>query len=128
MFQSFKDSPSISQANNGTVSLPIPWRTRSYMRVDMSGAHNVLGNIAVEYDGSYYHADEKSVRRDLDKTAALLGAGYCVIRVRENDLPHLEIEDPKLTQVSHRYGVDDPAETLQSALSQFAKMLEDGEA
>jgi hypothetical protein len=117
MFRTFMDSELILGASNGTVSLRIPWRSRSYMRVDMSGKHMGIGNVAVEYDGSYYHNDGTSVRRDMDKTLALLAAGYHVIRIRENELPFLPIEHPRLVQTSHRYGVDEPAATIQRALS-----------
>ncbi|MFD4231381.1 zinc-ribbon domain-containing protein [Streptomyces sp. NPDC058545] len=54
--------------------------TRQRLRVDM-----IFGDIAVEYDGFYWHRDKDT--RDRDKTARLRRAGYKVIRVREHPLP-----------------------------------------
>ncbi|MFJ2607943.1 zinc-ribbon domain-containing protein [Streptomyces sp. NPDC087425] len=53
---------------------------RQRLRVDM-----ILGDVAVEYDGSYWHKDKFT--RDQEKTARLQRAGYKVIRVREHPLP-----------------------------------------
>jgi very-short-patch-repair endonuclease len=61
--------------------------------------------VAVEYDGSYFHAD--AVERDSLKTQALLAAGWLVVRVREENhtaLEPLPLVHPRLVQVSHRFG------------------------
>ncbi|MFI5998280.1 zinc-ribbon domain-containing protein [Streptomyces sp. NPDC051362] len=60
------------------VRLSTPHRQR--LRVDM-----ILGDIAVEYDGSYWH--KNTGIRDREKTQRLQRAGYKVIRVREHPLP-----------------------------------------
>lgn len=60
------------------VRLSTPRRQR--LRVDM-----ILGDVAVEYDGSHWHKGK--VARDRDKTDQLQQAGYKVIRVREHPLP-----------------------------------------
>lgn len=57
--------------------LPTPDRQR--MRVDM-----ILGDVAVEYDGFYWHKDKETP--DREKTERLRQAGYKVIRVREHPL------------------------------------------
>jgi hypothetical protein len=44
----------------------------------------ILGDVAVEYDGSHWHKDKAA--RDRDKTDLLQRAGYKVIRVREHPL------------------------------------------
>lgn len=46
--------------------------------------------IAVEYDGSYWHKNK--VIRDRQKSEELLMAGYCVVRLREDGLPSLNID------------------------------------
>lgn len=118
-YAAFADSPLITDPHGGTFSLPIHWRTRTYMRVDMSGKHSTVGNIAIEYDGSYYHRSSTQVARDVDKTKALLEAGYFVVRIRENDLPHLPMESPRLLHVNHLYGQGDPASAMHEVLRQL---------
>lgn len=54
--------------------------------------------LAVEYDGSYWHGEKSAL--DERKTLELLDAGYLVARIRENDLPHLDLDHPRLRQVS----------------------------
>lgn len=71
--------------------LPIPFRSRGYCLVD-----GVMGNRILEYDGSYWHRE--SLERDLEKTLALLGAGYCVLRVRMNLSP-LSLEHPRYLEL-----------------------------
>ncbi|MFE5896902.1 zinc-ribbon domain-containing protein [Streptomyces sp. NPDC056488] len=53
--------------------------TGQRLRVDM-----ILGEVAVEYDGSYWHRGKDD--RDREKTNRLRQAGYHVIRVREHPL------------------------------------------
>lgn len=59
--------------------------------------------VVIEYDGSYFHKSECVMANDKAKTLALLDAGYVVVRLRENDLPVLEIDHPRLYQSSFRY-------------------------
>lgn len=51
----------------------------------------------LEYDGQYWHRDR--LARDRAKTDALLRAGWSVIRVREDGLPLLDIDDAGLFQI-----------------------------
>lgn len=44
--------------------------------------------VIVEYDGAFWHADREE--KDREKTAALEGAGWTVLRVREKPLPFLQ--------------------------------------
>lgn len=119
-YAAFAASPLITGPHGGTFSLPIPWRTRTYMRVDMSGIHSAVGDIAIEYDGSYYHRGDAQIARDIDKTVALLEAGYFVIRIRENNLPYIDLDHPRLKQLRHGYGVDAASQTLQKALESIS--------
>lgn len=50
-------------------------------------------NVAIEYDGSYWHSPDAKQLVDLSKSRDLLAAGYLVVRLRENDLPPLGIVD-----------------------------------
>ncbi|WP_163226811.1 zinc-ribbon domain-containing protein [Bifidobacterium choloepi] len=47
--------------------------------------------VAVEYDGAYWHQDKRET--DLRKSLDLLDAGYRVVRLREDSLPGLDITD-----------------------------------
>lgn len=61
--------------------------------------------VAIEYDGSYFHKD--TYEKDERKTIALLGAGYAVIRVREQNnwsLAPLSVNHPYLLQMNHQFG------------------------
>jgi very-short-patch-repair endonuclease len=42
----------------------------------------VFGNVAVEYDGAYWHSREGALDKDTRKTAAAKAAGYSVVRLR----------------------------------------------
>jgi len=56
------------------------------LRVDI-----IVGNFAIEFDGSYWHAGKEA--RDLEKTTLLAGRGFTVIRVREYPLSPLSPYD-----------------------------------
>ncbi len=56
------------------------------VRVDV-----IVGTIAVEFDGSYWHEGKED--RDQDKTGQLQELGYRVIRVREHPLKALSPQD-----------------------------------
>ena len=73
--------------------------------------------LIVEYDGEYWHR----AKHDLDarKTRELIAAGYRVARIRENDLPHLELENSRLRQVSFRPALGRP-EAVVEALAVWA--------
>ncbi len=72
--------------------------------------------IAIEYDGSYFHSGkfnslEKDIQRDIEKTLAMIEAGYTVIRIRESplfNLPDMEglyqiLHDNKGAQGGRKY-------------------------
>lgn len=80
----------------------IPWKNHKNMQVDITGVYN--GNkIAIEYDGIFYHSAKQKQENDLEKTKALLKAGYIVVRIRENELKHVPIMSPNLLQLNHVY-------------------------
>lgn len=57
----------------------------------------------VEYDGIRWHTSEVNKERDTRKTKALLDANYRVVRIRENTLPLLDMEDSNLIQFNHTW-------------------------
>lgn len=92
---------------------------RRYLEVDI---HAVLDgqNIAIEYDGSYYHQHKEAA--DLRKTKQLLDLGYTVIRIREQShsikLPLLTFSHERFHQVTHEYKKSntDISSTVQEVL------------
>ena len=74
--------------------------------------------LVIEYDGEYWHARKHET--DTRKTRELIAMGYQVARVRENDLPHLELESSRLRQVSFRPMLSRPDDVVQ-ALSAWAE-------
>ena len=107
--QAFFDALSavLEGASNGS-RIPVSWGTQKASQIDILGAYRGR-EVVVEYDGSFYHS--KKVRADFDKTEALLGAGYLVVRIRENSLAHLSISSNQLLQLRHDYR-DLPANAL----------------
>ncbi|GEC74199.1 zinc-ribbon domain-containing protein [Microbacterium maritypicum] len=68
--------------------------------------------VAIEYDGSYWHRDK--VALDTDKTRDLLSAGYLVVRLREDPLPSLRIDDSRyLELVTYATALDPDAVMMQ---------------
>lgn len=88
----------------GDVAVPVAWRKRTSMSVDiLTRPFRDEPGVVIEYDGSYFHSTPESTARDLAKTQALLGAGYYVVRIRENRLPLLPLRHDRLLQISHRW-------------------------
>lgn len=97
-----KVSDAIEVLSDRPVALDVPWSNRKRISVDVLGQRN--GQlIVVEYDGSYYHSSDTALAKDQAKTMALLTAGYVVIRLRENKLPPLRMEHPRLLQANFPY-------------------------
>lgn len=101
--------------------LPIPWRKRKTMSVDIYCEWRGLP-VVIEYDGSFWHGQDASLARDLDKTNALLSHDYLVVRIRENSLPLLEIDHPNLMQLNVQYSKDDD-KNLESAIEEIESWL-----
>ena len=59
------------------------------------GGRQLIG----EYDGAYWHREPAKVLTDVRKTADLLAAGYLVVRLREDDLPPLEINSTRYLEI-----------------------------
>lgn len=62
--------------------------------VDLDGR-----TLVIEYDGSYWHTAPAKILVDEQKTADFLGAGYVVVRLREDNLPPLALEHPLYKEV-----------------------------
>lgn len=55
--------------------------------------------LVVEYDGAYWHGAPAKVLVDQCKSQDLLAAGFVVVRLREDDLPHLAIDHPRYREL-----------------------------
>ena len=59
--------------------------------------------LLVEYDGSYWHREKTEL--DTEKSRALLSLGDNILhaRIRENDLPELDLAHDRFSQFQHSY-------------------------
>lgn len=59
--------------------------------------------LLVEYDGSYWHREKTDL--DTEKSRALLSLGDNILhaRIRENDLPNLDLAHDRFNQFRHAY-------------------------
>lgn len=89
--------------------------------VDISGEFNNR-KFVVEYDGNRWHKQEKRAERDKRKTQFLIDQGFDVIRVRENSLFHLDIDNPKFDQLSYRHSLN--SEKITELVENIQKKLE----
>jgi len=71
--------------------------------------------LVIEYDGEYWHKSKQDT--DLRKTRELISMGFQVARIRENDLPHLDLETSRLRQISFRPEVETPENALRGLLA-----------
>lgn len=55
--------------------------------------------LVMEYDGAYWHAAAPKVLVDEGKSEDLLAAGCLVVRLREDDLPPLNIDHPHYLEI-----------------------------
>lgn len=79
--------------------------------------------LIIEYDGEYWHGGTFGGKRDTDvrKTRALIGRGYHVARIRENDLPHLQLSNSRLRQVSFRPAFGRPEDVVPGLVAWAAE-------
>lgn len=81
--------------------------------------------LAIEYDGSYWHADK--VDLDINKSRDLLAAGYLVARLREHPLPPLLIKDPNYAEFVVYSAMPTPDEAIEQ-IRDWASSLDEGPA
>lgn len=79
--------------------------------------------IAFEYDGSYWHAKDGSIENDQAKTRKLLAMGYQVVRIREEKLPFLDIDDENLHQYHFPYANPVDEEAVKKMATVIRKAL-----
>lgn len=95
----------------GPATLAVAWGTRRSAACDI--VHQET-RLVVEYDGAYWHRYKHDT--DAIKTAALIDAGWAVVRVREQPLGMLEFSHSRLLQIHHTWGTswDKSVESITS--------------
>lgn len=84
-----------ADAING-IHLKVKWGKAMSANVDI---YIPSLKLVIEYDGWYWHKDK--LKEDLQKSLALIAAGFTVIRVRDSPLPLLSYADSQLIQVTY---------------------------
>lgn len=74
--------------------------------------------IVIEYDGGYWHADRVEV--DTRKSRDLLAAGYLIVRLRDQGLPSLGINDPRYAEITVTTSKNRRPERIVRAISEWA--------
>jgi hypothetical protein len=87
-----------SKVRSGIAVRDKAFATRTVWTVDILAEHDGT-KIAIEYDGAYWHRPEAKILVDRSKSLDLLAAGYFVVRLREDDLPSLNIDDPRYVEL-----------------------------
>jgi hypothetical protein len=106
-------------ARSGAVLRDRAFTTRKSWSADISV--DIAGHLlVVEYDGAYWHKKPSQVATDIRKTVDLLAAGYLVVRLREDDLPPLEIADGRYLELR----VYSAAPRPQKAMDEISTWLE----
>lgn len=96
---------------SGAVVREPSFSTRKQWSVDILVEHRGT-KVVVEYDGAYWHRPEAKMEVDRRKSRDLLAAGYRVVRLREDDLPKLEIDSPHYLELRVHSAAPRPDETL----------------
>jgi very-short-patch-repair endonuclease len=89
------------------------FETRRTWTVDML-IDTALGGLVIEYDGAYWHRAEAKVLVDQSKSRDLLAAGYHVARLREDDLPALDIDHPRYREFRAYSAAPRPQELIEA--------------
>lgn len=99
-------------ARSGAILRDKAFTTRKSWSADISV--NVGGRLlVVEYDGAYWHRDPIKVVTDVRKTADLLAAGHLVVRLREDDLPSLQIDHSDYHEIRVYSAVPQPMKAME---------------
>ncbi|QUQ64561.1 zinc-ribbon domain-containing protein [Kutzneria sp. CA-103260] len=86
------------KARSGITVRDTAFTSRRSWTVDISvdvGEHKV----GIEYDGAYWHSAPAKMLVDERKSLDLLAAGFVVVRLREDPLPSLGIDNPRYREV-----------------------------
>ncbi len=99
------------QASSGRSVRHEAFARRANWLVDITVELAEGPKLAIEYDGSYWHADKADL--DVEKSRDLLAAGYLVARLREDPLPPLPIQNPDYVEFVVYAAMPMPDETIE---------------
>jgi hypothetical protein len=100
-------------AKSGTLLREQAFATRKSWTVDIL-VSATAGSVAIEYDGAYWHRAAAKVLVDTSKSRDLLAAGHWVARLREDDLPALDIEHPRYREFRVYATAPQPQQVLEA--------------
>jgi hypothetical protein len=99
-------------ARSGVVMRHKAFTTRASWTTDISVSVN--GHpLVIEYDGVYWHSAAAKLLVDHRKSLDLLAAGCVVVRLRENDLPPLGIDNPRYRELQVYSTVSRPRAVME---------------
>lgn len=103
LLDSFSKSDVLSLVEHGMRLNQLKYESgRSGVEVDLVFYYN-HHYLLIEYDGSYWHRDKAA--SDMEKSRLLLSLGDNIlhVRIRENDLPNLDLDHDRFAQFQHDY-------------------------
>ena len=106
----------IAGARSGALVTDTAFSTRRKWTIDVLA--DLDGRqIAIEYDGAYWHAPEAKQLVDQRKTLDLLAAGYLVVRLREHPLSPLPITNDAYREITVYSTAPRPAAVADEVLA-----------
>lgn len=114
-----------SKVRSGAVVRDKVFITKPRWSVDILVDHDGT-KIAIEYDGAHWHRPEAKILTDQYKSLDLLAAGYLVIRLREDDLPSLNIKDPRYVELQVYSTAPQPEKIITEAAQWQRRVVASG--
>jgi hypothetical protein len=97
-------------ASSGRAVIDEAFMHRARWLVDITSVTPAGLQVAIEYDGAYWHAGKAAI--DTAKSLDLLAAGWLVVRLRERPLPALGIDHPRYIELPVHSTAPDPVGVL----------------
>ena len=99
-------------ARSGVIMQDEAFTTRMSWTTDISVSINGH-TLVIEYDGAYWHSAAAKVLVDERKSLDLLAAGCVVVRLREDNLPPLAIDNPRYREIQVHSTVSRPRAVME---------------
>lgn len=119
-FQAAKEA--FASVRSGAVLRSAKFTTRKSWTADILAAAGDA-ELVIEYDGEYWHQAPAKLMVDERKSRDLLSAGYAVVRLREDDLPPLDVTDPRYREI-RVYSTAPRPDAVMTEISAWASNLE----
>jgi hypothetical protein len=127
--EALNNSTELINVSKDSVKLPYLANKRKVVTVDATAELKDGTPVIFEFDGEYWHGSnspEPNVeKKDIAKTKHFLEQGHLVIRVRELPLPHLDLVNDSLIQVSYKksHGHKNIDDTIKQIDNEIGEML-----